>query len=73
MAGIRERLQAALRDRYAVRGEVGVGGMGTVFSADDLKHDRRVAIKVLSPRTAERIGTDRSVRCPVVLQQGTGR
>ena len=59
MADVRHRLEAALSGRYQVHGEIGSGGMGTVYVADDLKHDRPVAIKVLSPRTAERIGTDR--------------
>jgi tetratricopeptide (TPR) repeat protein len=59
MADVRHRLEAALSGRYQVHGEIGSGGMGTVYVADDLKHDRRVAIKVLSPRTAEQIGTNR--------------
>ena len=41
------RLTAALSDRYAVTRELGAGGMATVSLAHDLKHDRKVAIKVL--------------------------
>jgi len=47
--GILEELRDALREQYAVESEVGRGGMATVFLAEDLKHGRRVAIKVLSP------------------------
>jgi serine/threonine-protein kinase len=41
------QLKAALADRYEVDREVGAGGMATVYLARDLKHDRRVALKVL--------------------------
>ena len=44
--GIHTRLSAALADRYRIERELGQGGMATVFLAYDLKHDRRVAIKV---------------------------
>ena len=44
-----ERLKAALTDRYAIEREIGAGGMATVYLARDLKHDRRVAVKVLRP------------------------
>jgi len=43
------RLAAALSDRYRIERELGVGGMATVYLAQDLKHDRRVALKVLKP------------------------
>ena len=42
-----ERLTTALADRYRLEREVGEGGMATVYLAQDLKHDRKVAIKVL--------------------------
>jgi hypothetical protein len=39
-----DRLRAALADRYAIERELGAGGMATVYLAQDLKHDRRVAV-----------------------------
>ncbi len=44
-----QRLQSALADRYAIDHEVGSGGMATVYLAEDLKHHRKVAVKVLRP------------------------
>ncbi|HET9233762.1 MAG TPA: serine/threonine-protein kinase, partial [Candidatus Eisenbacteria bacterium] len=52
------RLQAALADRYAVEKEIGRGGMSTVYLAQDLRHHRQVAIKVLDPALSERVGGD---------------
>ena len=43
------RLSAALADRYTIERELGQGGMATVYLAQDLKHDRKVAVKVLRP------------------------
>jgi tRNA A-37 threonylcarbamoyl transferase component Bud32 len=57
-----ERLATALADRYRVERELGQGGMATVYLAEDLKHGRRVAIKVLRPELAAVIGADRFVR-----------
>src|SRR5512140_101505 len=54
-----ERLTAALSDRYRIERELGAGGMATVYLAQDLKHDRKVAIKVLRPELAAVIGADR--------------
>jgi eukaryotic-like serine/threonine-protein kinase len=54
-----ERLRAALADRYAIEREVGAGGMATVYLAQDLRHDRKVAIKVLRPELAAVIGAER--------------
>ncbi len=48
-AGILDRLAGALVGRYTVERELGSGGMATVFLAEDLKHNRNVAIKVLRP------------------------
>jgi serine/threonine-protein kinase len=62
MTDLQERLPSALADRYAVESEVGRGGMATVFLAEDLKHHRRVAIKVLHPELAAAVGTDRFLR-----------
>ncbi|MGD2124261.1 MAG: protein kinase [Gemmatimonadota bacterium] len=54
-----ERIKAALADRYLIEGEVGSGGMATVYLAQDLKHDRNVAVKVLRPELAATIGYQR--------------
>jgi tetratricopeptide (TPR) repeat protein/tRNA A-37 threonylcarbamoyl transferase component Bud32 len=62
MPELLERLKSALVDRYAVDSEIGRGGMATVFLADDLKHGRRVAIKVIHPDLAAIVGTDRFLR-----------
>ena len=56
------RLSTALADRYRVERELGAGGMATVYLAEDLKHRRRVAIKVLRPELAAVIGADRFLR-----------
>ena len=53
------RLAAALADRYRIERELGQGGMATVYLAHDVKHDRRVALKVLRPELLAVIGTDR--------------
>src|SRR5881392_50467 len=53
------RLSAALSDRYAIERELGAGGMATVYLAHDIKHDRKVAVKVLRPELAAVIGADR--------------
>ena len=53
------RLAAALADRYRIDREIGAGGMATVYLAQDLKHDRRVAMKVLRPELAAVIGAER--------------
>jgi eukaryotic-like serine/threonine-protein kinase len=54
-----QRLQDALADRYRIERELGRGGMATVYLAEDLKHHRRVAIKVLDPEVASAIGPER--------------
>jgi tetratricopeptide (TPR) repeat protein len=56
------RLAAALSDRYRVERELGAGGMATVYLAEDLKHHRPVAIKVLRPELADAIGPGRFLR-----------
>ncbi len=55
-------LQAALVDRYRIEREVGRGGMATVYLAEDLKHHRAVALKVLHPELALAFGTERFLR-----------
>ena len=54
-----DRLNAALTGRYRVEGELGQGGMATVYLADDIKHERKVAVKVLRPELAALIGAER--------------
>ena len=54
-----DRLIAAHSDRYRIERELGAGGMATVYLAQDLKHDRKVALKVLRPELAAVIGGDR--------------
>ncbi len=53
------RLTTALADRYTIERELGQGGMAMVYLADDLKHDRKVAVKVLRQELAAVIGADR--------------
>ena len=53
------RLSEALSDRYRIERELGSGGMATVYLADDLKHDRKVALKVLRPELAAVMGAER--------------
>jgi serine/threonine-protein kinase len=62
MSKLTERLKAALADRYRVERELGQGGMATVYLADDLKHDRKVALKVLKPELAAVLGAERFVQ-----------
>jgi serine/threonine protein kinase len=56
MSDIETRLTAALNDRYTIERELGEGGMATVYLARDLRHNRRVAIKVLKPELAAVVG-----------------
>ena len=56
------RLVAALSDRYRVERELGAGGMATVYLAEDLKHKRKVALKVLKPELAAVLGAERFVQ-----------
>ena len=55
------RLATALADRYRIERELGQGGMATVYLAHDLKHDRKVALKVLKPELAAVLGAERFV------------
>src|SRR5438552_6616254 len=59
MADVRERLEGALAEQYAIERQLGAGGMATVYLARDLKHDRHVAMKVLRPELAAVLGIDR--------------
>src|SRR5438552_11163100 len=62
VADLFETLRDALVEHYAVQRELGRGGMATVFLAEDLKHHRPVAIKVLHAELAAALGTDRFLR-----------
>ena len=53
------RLNAALEGRYTIESELGEGGMATVYLAEDLKHERKVALKVLRPELAAVVGAER--------------
>src|SRR5262245_5589627 len=55
-------LRAVLADRYRIERELGRGGMATVYLAEDRRHGRRVAIKVLDPELAAAIGPQRFLR-----------
>jgi len=57
-----DRLRAALADRYRIERELGQGGMATVYLAEDLKHARKVAIKVLRQELAASLGAERFLR-----------
>jgi eukaryotic-like serine/threonine-protein kinase len=59
MTDVGARLASALRAHYRIERELGRGGMATVFLAQDLKHDRPVALKVLHPEIAAALGTER--------------
>ena len=62
MSDVTERLSAALADRYRIERELGQGGMATVYLAEDIKHKRRVALKVLKPELAAVLGAGRFVQ-----------
>ncbi|NIM52945.1 MAG: protein kinase [Gemmatimonadales bacterium] len=62
MTELMDRLKDALADRYAIEREIGAGGMATVYLAEDLKHHRKVAVKVLKPELAVAIGAARFLR-----------
>ncbi len=59
MADDLNRLSAALSSRYTIERELGSGGMATVYLAEDVKHHRKVAVKVLRPELAAVLGTER--------------
>ncbi|HKY99340.1 MAG TPA: protein kinase [Gemmatimonadaceae bacterium] len=59
MTGSPERLTSALSDRYRIERELGKGGMATVYLAEDLRHGRKVAVKVLLPELAAVLGAER--------------
>jgi serine/threonine protein kinase len=59
MTAVPDRLTAALADRYRLERELGQGGMATVYLAEDLKHDRKVALKILRPELSAILGAER--------------
>lgn len=62
MADVPARLQDFLAGRYRIEREVGRGGMATVYLAQDLRHHRQVALKVLHPELALSVGSERFLR-----------
>ena len=62
MGEVPAALRDALAERYAIDDEIGRGGMATVYGADDLRHGRRVAIKVLRPELVANLGPERFLR-----------
>ncbi|MGH7629100.1 MAG: hypothetical protein ACREOF_06870 [Gemmatimonadales bacterium] len=55
-------LRIALADRYNLERELGAGGMATVYLAHDVRHNRKVTIKVLRPEVAATIGAERFLK-----------
>lgn len=62
MSDVQERLSAALGGHYRIERELGAGGMATVYLAHDVRHGRKVALKVLLPDLAATIGADSFLR-----------
>jgi len=62
MGDLTDGLREALAERYAIERELGRGGMATVYLAQDLRHDRPVALKVLHPELAQALGPERFQR-----------
>jgi serine/threonine-protein kinase len=58
-SGHTERLEAALDGKYRIERKLGEGGMATVYLAEDIKHERKVALKILRPELAAVIGAER--------------
>ena len=71
---VTERLSVALADRYRIERHLGSGGMATVSLAHDIKHDRKVAVKVLNPELAAVLGAERvvvEIKTTAALQHST--
>jgi eukaryotic-like serine/threonine-protein kinase len=62
MIGTPHPFQDALPDRYVVERTLGQGGTGAVYLAEDVKHHRKVAVKILRPELAAALGADRFLR-----------
>ena len=65
-----DKVTAALADQYRVLRELGSGGMATVYLAEDIKHRRRVAVKVLRPDLAASLGRDLDLADEALVPQG---
>ena len=61
MSDLRTRLETSL-DQYRIESQVGEGGMAVVFLAEDVKHHRRVALKVMKPEVGASLGSERFLR-----------
>ena len=62
MTDVPDRLNTALADRYTVESKIGQGGMATVYLAEDLKHHRKVAVKVLRSELSALLGEERFLK-----------
>src|ERR1044071_421932 len=62
MSDLQTRLSSGLAGRYALERELGQGGMAVVFLALDLRHDRKVALKILRPEISVEVGAERFLR-----------
>jgi serine/threonine-protein kinase len=62
MSDVSAKITAALSDRYRIERELGAGGMATVYLAEDVRHHRKVALKVLKPELAAVLGAERFVQ-----------
>jgi serine/threonine-protein kinase len=62
MSEIDVRLSSALADRYRLERQLGEGGMAIVYAAEDVRHHRKVAVKVLRPELGAALGGERFVR-----------
>lgn len=62
MPDVFEKLKTTLADQYTIERELGAGGMATVYLAHDIKHDRKVAMKVMRPELAAVLGAERFLK-----------